>query len=52
MLVKGTKESSDTWKTITQFKQPTGSWLAKHTSACGQKDFFDRILRRDEALSK
>jgi REP element-mobilizing transposase RayT len=51
ILIKGTKESSDTWRVITQFKQRTGYWLSKHTTADWQKNFFDRILRSDDALS-
>jgi len=52
VLIKGTKESSDTWRTITQFKQRTGYWLSKHTGARWQRNFFDRILRRDDVLSR
>jgi putative transposase len=32
MLIQGTKESSDTWRVITQFKQRTGYWLSKHSN--------------------
>jgi putative transposase len=52
MLITGTNESSDTWRAITQFKQRTGYWLSKHTKARWQKNFFDRILRRDDAFSQ
>jgi putative transposase len=52
ILLKGTREESDTYRTMKMFKQKTGFVFSQ--AGCGivwQKDFYDHILRDEEDLS-
>lgn len=50
-LIKGLNPISDVWRVIARFKQRTGYWFSKNSYASWQKDFWDRILRRDESFA-
>jgi putative transposase len=52
ILIKGMSPPANTWNAMIQFKQRTGYWFRKHSRADWQKDFFDRILRRDDSFAK
>jgi REP element-mobilizing transposase RayT len=50
-VIKGQSEGADTWKAICRFKQRTGYWLSKNSTAIWQPDFYDHIIRRDESFA-
>ena len=51
LVLRGDKPSADVWRAMVTFKQHTGFWLKKHDARTRwQKDFFDRVIRRDEDL--
>ena len=51
LIVRGCAPDADTWKTLVDFKQLLGFWLATHRPEyrC-QKDFHDHLIRADEDL--
>jgi REP element-mobilizing transposase RayT len=52
LIVSGTGDDADLWKTIVAYKQKTGFWLYKNKpSIKWQKDFYDHIIRSDENLA-
>ncbi len=51
LLIKGTKNDSDIWKSIVNYKQKTGFWLSKNKPKVRwQKDFFDHVIRTDKNI--
>ena len=51
LLLKGRRDSSDTWAAVTLFKQRTGFWLGRYRPRVNwQKDFYDHIIRLEEDL--
>jgi len=53
MIVEGKSEKSDLWKALVLFKQKTGFYISQNTIGIKwQKDFYDRIHRKDEDLKK
>ncbi len=52
LIITGTSNDSDLWKTIVNYKQKTGFWLATNKPFIKwQKDFFDHIIRKDETMA-
>lgn len=52
LLIEGTSSDADTWKTIVDFKQKSGFWLASNRPGIKwQKDFYDHIIRSDEKIA-
>jgi putative transposase len=52
LIVRGTSDSSDVWKTVVAYKQKTGFWLSsKKPEIKWQKDFYDHLIRTDEKLT-
>jgi len=50
-VLEGNKDDSDSLKAMYMFKQKAGYWLKVNKPGCNmQKDFFDRIHRKDEDL--
>ena len=53
LLLRGESETTDILRVMRSFKQKTGFWLSRnHPSVQWQKDFYDHILRNDEAIEK
>jgi len=53
LILEGTHEYSDLWKTIVWFKQTTGYWLAKNMPGVQwQRSFYDHIHRSEKELIK
>jgi len=53
LLLRGKCETSDILGAMRAFKQKSGFWLScHHSSVRWQKDYYDHILRSDEALEK
>jgi REP element-mobilizing transposase RayT len=51
IVLRGVTPHSDVWRAMVTFKQRTGFWLKKHNSPIRwQKDFFDRVVRRDKDM--
>lgn len=49
ILLRGNEETSDVLQCMYMFKQQTGYWLYKeYPQIHWQKDFYDRVLRREE----
>jgi putative transposase len=49
LIVKGTKETSDTRAAVEKFKQKTGWWFKQNLpTVCWQEDFYDHIIRNSE----
>ncbi|OGP56811.1 MAG: hypothetical protein A2162_09690 [Deltaproteobacteria bacterium RBG_13_52_11b] len=52
MIITGTANDSDLWKTAVSYKQKTGFWMStNHPGMKWQKDFYDHIIRRDVGLA-
>jgi putative transposase len=52
LIITGTSNDADLWKTIVSYKQKTGFWFSENKPALKwQKDFFDHIIRKDETLA-
>lgn len=52
LIIMGTQNNSDIWKTVTSYKQKTGFWLSKNAPDIRwQKDFYDHIIRKKEDLA-
>jgi len=52
LILEGTSEFADTWKTAVDFKQKSGFWLSSNSPEFKwQEDFFDHIIRSDESLA-
>jgi hypothetical protein len=53
VIVTGTKDDSDIWKVIVEYKQRTGYWMfTNNLNIRWQKDFYDHILRTEEGIEK
>jgi putative transposase len=51
IVLRGETPRADVWRAMVTFKQHTAFWLKKHDAqARWQKDFFDRVVRRDDDL--
>lgn len=51
VVLQGNSAQADVWRAMVLFKQRTGFWLKRNSPGTRwQKDFFDRILHRDEDL--
>jgi putative transposase len=51
LVLRGTDASSDVWRAMVDFKQRSGYWLSQNkTGVRWQKDFFDRVIRKDDDL--
>jgi REP element-mobilizing transposase RayT len=52
LIITGTQNDSDIWKTITSYKQQTGFWMSVNQPTIRwQKDFYDHIIRKHEDLA-
>jgi REP element-mobilizing transposase RayT len=52
LIITGISNDADLWKTIVNYKQKTGFWLASNRPRIKwQKDFFDHIIRKEENLA-
>ena len=52
LVLRGSTPQSDLWRAMLAFKQQSGFWLSKNSAgARWQKDFYDRVIRRDEDLT-
>jgi len=52
LIIIGTHKDSDIWKTIVNYKQKTGFWMAANKPGMKwQKDFYDHILRKHEDIA-
>ena len=53
LLLRGESEKADVLRAMRSFKQKTGFWLSRnHASVHWQKDFYDHILRTNEAIGR
>jgi REP element-mobilizing transposase RayT len=52
LVVTGLQDNSDVWNCMSQFKQQTGYWLAKHSGGEWQKAFYDHVIRHREDFKK
>ncbi len=51
VVLQGTSHEADLWRAMVLFKQRTGYWLKRNRpDVRWQKDFHDRLLRREENL--
>jgi len=51
IVLRGQTPRADVWRAMVTFKQKTGFWLRKHNAGIRwQKDFFDRVVRRNDDL--
>lgn len=49
LIITGTQNDSDIWKTIVSYKQKTGFWMSVNRPVIKwQKDFYDRVIRTHE----
>jgi REP element-mobilizing transposase RayT len=52
LIVTGTCENSDVWRTIVSYKQKTGFWMSVNKSGIRwQKDFYDQVIKRQEDMA-
>jgi REP element-mobilizing transposase RayT len=53
LLLRGESKSAAVLQAMRSFKQKTGFWLSRsHSPVRWQKDFYDHILRKHEAIRK
>jgi REP element-mobilizing transposase RayT len=53
LLLRGESEAADVLRAMRTFKQQSGFWLSlNHPSIHWQKDYYDHILRSDEAFER
>ena len=51
IIIQGTKNESNSWQAMVDFKQYSGYWFKRnHPSIKWQKDFYDHIIRKNEDL--
>jgi REP element-mobilizing transposase RayT len=52
LIITGTQNESDIWKTMVSYKQKTGFWMSRNKPEIRwQKDFYDRIIRTNEDVA-
>jgi len=52
LIIQGTQNHSDIWKTITSYKQKSGFWMKVNNPIVRwQKDFYDHVIRRYEDMA-
>jgi len=52
LIITGTHNESDIWKTIVSYKQKTGYWFSCNKPGMRwQKDFYDHIIRTNEDVA-
>ena len=51
IIITGTSDDSDVWKTMVHYKQKTGFWMARNRPQIKwQKDFYDHVMRKHEDI--
>ncbi len=50
LIVTGTSQQADVLNFIKIYKQKTGYWLSRNSSAKWQKDSYDHVIRKEENL--
>lgn len=51
IIITGTSDDSDVWKTMVHYKQKTGFWMVGNLlNIKWQKDFYDHVIRKHEDI--
>lgn len=51
IIITGTSDDSNIWKTMVNYKQKTGFWMARNRpNIKWQKDFYDHVMRKHEDI--
>ncbi len=51
VIITGTSDDSNIWKTMVLYKQKTGFWMARNRpNIKWQKDFYDHVMRKHEDI--